>query len=259
MGWFGWGQNEKGSSWTESVQSKLSEYGIVCAVPDDIFPENLQQIPWNTEHSVLLAVASMVSLAIGVRMGRSSLGFRRKTAVHDISNIGPESPWLKGRVVSVNDGDTFRFYHTPTPFHSSKPGQDEKISDVALPIRICTIDTPETAKFGKPSQPFGIEAKDFLSKLILDRKVNVQLLMKDQYGRAVAQVQAGRFWKRNVDEQMLRKGLAEVYLGSGAVYGAKGKDFYLALQEKATRKKLGIWSDPKRESAAEFKALMKAE
>jgi len=117
------------------------------------------------------------------------------------------------------------------------------------------------AKFGKPSQPFGDEAKDYLSGLILDKKVQVQILERDQYGRAVAMVaKPGRiFGKTYCDEYMLQAGLAEVYLGGGAVHGPKGKAYYLELMESAKNKKKGMWSQTSRESAAEFKARMKEE
>ena len=120
--------------------------------------------------------------------------------------------------------------------------------------------TPQYEPFGKPSQPFGDEAKQYLSEEILNKTVRVQILAKDQYGRAVAQVYTGPFfWRQSIDSLMLRAGLAEVYLGSGAVYGNLGKEAYLKLQETAQKKKVGIWSDPNRESAAEFKARMKEE
>ena len=60
------------------------------------------------------------------------------------------------------------------------------MSDVALPIRICTIDTPETAKFGKEGQPFGEDAKKLLSNMVDDKIVNIRLLQKDQYGKSEA-------------------------------------------------------------------------
>ena len=76
------------------------------------------------------------------------------------------------------------------------------------------------------------------------------MLQKDQYGRGVAQVIAGG---THVDEHMLKKGMAEVYLGGGAVYGPKGQEGYLEMQKEAESKKLGIWSQGKRETAAEYK------
>ena len=70
----------------------------------------------------------------------------------------------------------------------------------------------------------------------------MRLLQKDQYGRAVAEVFVPRWLlRRNMDasEQMLKEGLAEVYRGSGAVYGRKGFDFYLQTEEAARKAKRG--------------------
>ena len=58
---------------------------------------------------------------------------------------------------------------------------------------------------------------------------------------------------------MLKAGLAEVYQGSGAVYGYRGKEAYVKLQNEANARKKGLWSQDDRESAAEFKARMKAQ
>lgn len=250
---------------------------------------------WNdltTPQLVYVGLACSTSFVVGWKLAKSGSSWKRITSIADISssNMGPGSSFLRGRVVSVSDGDTFRLLHVPTRFHSSKLG-DQKLSDVALPIRICTIDTPETAKFGKHGQPFGDDAKDYLKSMILDRIVKVRLLEKDQYGRGVAEVyRPGPFlgWPRKyMDQEMLKvssvldeclrawnvhpispfsrlryltkAGLAEVYLGAGAVYGNKNKDAYLGMQSKAERRKMGMWSQNNRESAAEFKARMKSQ
>lgn len=171
--------------------------------------------------------------------------------------FGPNAPVLTGRAVSVSDGDTIRFYHLPLFWQKLPPGK-MKVSKVALPVRLCTIDTPETAKFGKPGQPFGPEAKAELKKLLEEKTIKVRLLQKDQYGRAVAQVMTGgALTSTHADEHMLKQGLAEVYTGGGAVYGPKGLDGYLELQSEAQEKKIGIWSQKKRESAAEYKKRTK--
>jgi endonuclease YncB( thermonuclease family) len=129
-----------------------------------------------------------------------------------------------------------------------------------MPIRICTIDTPETPKFGKPGQPFGQEAKQALSDLVTGKTIRVGILQMDQYGRAVADVQVPRGLFRkplHVDAHMLEQGWAEVYTGGGAVYGPQGLDAYMELQEEAKSNKRGIWSKGKRESAAEYKRRTK--
>lgn len=224
--------------------------------------ESLEQATaFSSSQSILIGTACATSFLIGVRAGRGVNIFRRITTVTDIptSALGSEAPWLSGRVIKVSDGDTLRFWHVPSVLHSTKPDSDVKLSAQTLAIRICTIDTPETAKFGKSGQPFGDDAKTYLSDLALDKTCQIQLLAKDQYGRAVGQVRR-RGWfgyYTYADEYMLKAGLAEVYLGSGAVYGFKGKDTYLQLQERAQSAKKGMWSQKNRESAAEYKARTK--
>ena len=101
-------------------------------------------------------LTALVFLLAGVFLGRSTVNpfWKRYTAVVDIPShlFGSKAPVLHGRAVTVSDGDTIRFLHTPTPFHPKGLRKGEKASKIGLPIRICTIDTPETAKFGKSGQ-----------------------------------------------------------------------------------------------------------
>lgn len=208
----------------------------------------------------LMTSGCALSFVVGLRLGKVRPSWKRYTDIRDIPKDAFETRKVfRGRVLSVSDGDTVRILHTPTWWSTKTLQENEKLSTTALPIRLCTIDTPETAKFGKPGQPFGEQAKERLSQLLLDRTVSFTLLAADQYGRGVAEVYTGRFlfWKQYADEKMLQAGLAEVYLGSGAVYGRLGKEHYLNIQEAARKKKKGIWSDPRRESAAEYKARLK--
>jgi endonuclease YncB( thermonuclease family) len=200
------------------------------------------------------------TFAVGYLCGKCKPFWKRYTSIMDMPGnmFGSDAPVLRGRAIAVSDGDTIRFLHAPMWTSPVALKSDEKASEVGLPIRICTIDTPETAKFGKSGQPFGPEAKEHLKGLLENKRVNVRLLQKDQYGRGVGQVYTGRFFfKKYMDEEMLQAGLAEVYQGGGAVYGPKGKDEYLALQDAAKKEKVGIWSQKKRESAAEYKKRTK--
>jgi endonuclease YncB( thermonuclease family) len=220
---------------------------------------------WSFSHTIIMGTACSASFLVGFRMGRINPYWKRIISLQDLSSshIGPDSSFrLRGKVLSVSDGDTFRIYHVPTIFHSSVIPPDSKLSDVGLPIRVCTIDTPETAKFGKEGQAYGEEAKQFLSDMILNKQVELHILQRDQYGRAVAQVQRGRIWpfRRYMDEEMLKAGLAEVYLGTGAVYGFRGKDAYLQMQAEAQKAKRGMWKlGDERESVADFKARIKSQ
>jgi micrococcal nuclease len=231
------------------------------------------QLPQTTQVTILLSVTASVSFMVGVAVGRMRVPWKRFRSINDIPPhwIGPATEnrkFVRGRCMLVSDGDTFRFLHIPFLFmnETTISQSSEKLSDVTLPIRLCTIDTPETAKFGKLGQPYGTDAKELLSQMIENKMVHCRFLHKDQYGRLVAEVRYYPYWPwlpwyyRSVDEIMLQKGLAEVYMGSGAVYGYRGKDYYLRLQHVAQQKQLGQWS-PKNwahESAAQYKARTKS-
>ena len=224
---------------------------------------------WVPRQKVVLGVVFGLGVALGMKLNTSSIGgiqTKRFVNAVDIPSkyFGPNAPLLKGRAVSISDGDTFRFYHRPTPFHSTKlitKGPNKvKLSETTMPIRICTYDSPETPKFGKSGQPFGKEAKEKLEQMLGNNKtiIKLRLLQKDQYGRAVAQVFGTKQSKKGIDEIMLSEGLGEVYVGQGAVYGPLGKDKYLQIQENAQKQKVGMWSlGNKRESAAEYKRRTK--
>jgi endonuclease YncB( thermonuclease family) len=212
------------------------------------------------------ALAFAAGVGVGLRLGRVRPFWRRFATAADVpaDAIGAAAKPLLGRVVSVSDGDTLRLLHTPTWLHSSRLGAGAKLSESTLQVRLCTVDAPEVAKFGKPGQPFGEAAKAFVERRVLGRIVRARVLSKDQYGRVVAQVERLAPWwwpfrAAHLDEQLLRAGLAEVYRGGGAVYGPLGKARYLELEAGAKSARVGQWAQGgKVESAAEFKARSKA-
>lgn len=73
---------------------------------------------------------------------------------------------LTGEVVRVTDGDTFHL----------------QLEETVVKIRLHGVDTPEL------DQPFGETARDFAARLILGRKVGVQIRDIDRYGRIVGTV-----------------------------------------------------------------------
>jgi endonuclease YncB( thermonuclease family) len=84
----------------------------------------------------------------------------------------------KERVTRVIDGDTFLN-------KSSKH-----------PVRLANVDTPEKGRKG------GVKATQRLRKLIQGKRVEVNTVARDSYGRAVANVKIGR---RSVNTAMSRK------------------------------------------------------
>ncbi len=101
-------------------------------------------------------------------------------------------------------------------------------------IRLIGIDTPEKG------EPFSEEAKTFLKNRVLGQKVRLLPCKErpaDHYGRMLAFVYKNN---KDVGEALLGKGLARtLFVGPCGRAGAKA---YRALERKAFRARLGIWS-----------------
>ena len=105
-------------------------------------------------------------------------------------------------------------------------------------VRLVGIDAPETSqKKYQPGQPYSQQAKEYLAGLILNKKVSIINYDLDVYNRVLGVV----FWKGiNINLQMLRSGLAEVYRGNPP----KGLDLepYWQAEKKAKAAMRGMWS-----------------
>lgn len=106
-------------------------------------------------------------------------------------------------------------------------------------IRLIGMDAQEVRNSAKKKKgPYGIQAKNYLSKLVLNKKVRLEydVRRKDQYGRTLAYVylENGLF----VNADLVKKGYAVVQTVSPNVKYAER--FYL-LQQEARTKKLGLW------------------
>jgi micrococcal nuclease len=102
------------------------------------------------------------------------------------------------QVTRVIDGDTIKV-----------EGESKKIT-----VRLVGIDAPETSK-GKndPGQPFSQRATKHLASLVLNKIVGVKSYGSDGYGRELGEV---FIEDRNINLEMLKAGLAEVYRGKPA-------------------------------------------
>ena len=81
-------------------------------------------------------------------------------------------------------------------------------SDKTVKVRLVDIDAPETAKPGKPGQPFGNEAERELERLVGDRDVRIDYLTTDRYGRILGTIYAGT---TDVNASLVSTGHAWVY------------------------------------------------
>lgn len=156
---------------------------------------------------------------------------------------------LYGKVTRVGDGDNFRFFHTPGGIIAGWgwlrkiPTKPLELKDETLMIRLCGVDAPENAHFGKPAQPYSKEALEWLRGYLLDRNVTITPYSIDQYKRVVARAQVWKWTgRKDVSAEMLRHGLGLVYEGKvGAEFG-DNEAWYRKLEAKAKRKKKGLWS-----------------
>lgn len=123
-----------------------------------------------------------------------------------------------GRVIRVGDGDTFDIAFGEA---------GEKVR-----VRLYGLDAPELA------QPHGREARDFLSKLLLNREVRVDKEDLDQFGRVVGQVFDSGL---SINLTLVASGHAwvyERYCQAPICHQMKNEE------NQARQKKLGLWGQP---------------
>jgi endonuclease YncB( thermonuclease family) len=214
------------------------------------------------ENSQLL-IASTVSFICGILAHRTYSNFfvKIQTAAH----LSPNSygRWMKGFCVKVPDGDNFRLIHLPFGSVSKsfkKSASSSSSTKETVHVRLMGIDTPESGHFGMPAQPMAKESREYLEKLLLQRIVYFKPLMRDQYHRLVSTVLVLRwpfrflippplrllfpmrhgFLYKNVSLDLVKKGYAMLYEQANSQYDGCYDELKQA-QEKAKRKRLGVW------------------
>lgn len=199
-----------------------------------------------------------VLLASIVAFGASRALKRVPTAV-DLGTKYLKRRSLFGKVINVNDGDDFRFFHTPGGvlggwgwLRSLPPTGKRGIPSIH--IRLCGIDAPEGPNFGRPGQMYHKEALNWLRKYILGRNVRVYPLSKDQYNRVVADVYVRRWGiKHNVSAEILKSGWAVVYEAKTGAEFAGHEEWFRKLEAKSRNHKRGMFIKGKVETPGEYK------
>ena len=74
-------------------------------------------------------------------------------------------------------------------------------------IRLACIDTPEL-KGEKASPILAKEARDFLNKLVSNKKVSIRRITHDRYGRTVGELIKNDI---NIQELLVKKGYGKIY------------------------------------------------
>jgi len=108
--------------------------------------------------------------------------------------------------------------------------------DLIFKIRFAGIDSPEIGFKGQPSQPFSQKAKDHLTQLLNHKKVAIKSYGTGAYNRQLAEVFLDG---KNINLEMIKSGLAEVYKGQ------RPKNFdsqiYIEEQLRARNARKGMW------------------
>ncbi|KAK6204496.1 uncharacterized protein RJT21DRAFT_116918 [Scheffersomyces amazonensis] len=197
---------------------------------------------------LLLSAGISTSIILGYRVYRRYI--RRIRTYLDITpEILDKNHRLYGYVTRVGDGDNFRFYHTPGGillgwgWLRQIPTGRTALKDETLMIRLCGIDAPERAHWGKPAQPYSEEALNWLNDYLIGRYVSITPYSIDQYKRVVARAEVWKWnGKKDVSAEMIKSGLAMVYEGKvGAEFG-NNESWYRTLESRAKYLKKGLWS-----------------
>ncbi len=151
---------------------------------------------------------------------------------------------VNGIVVHVSDGDSMTV---------------QTREKTKLKVRLYGIDAPETPKYDrktgrmtKPGQPLGIKSKSYLSSLILQRTVQLDVVDIDSYRRMVAIV---RLDDRNINLEMIRAGMAEAYVEY--LKGSPYREAFLQAEREARENRRGIWSRDQYERPRDFKRRLR--
>ncbi len=143
--------------------------------------------------------------------------------------IYKNNPTIPCIVAKVTDGDTVRVQHKP--WWLLFPKNKGKLTDTTISVRLYGIDAPETG------QLWGEEATKFVKKYLTPkRQVQVKLLARDRYGRAVGSIlyrkRCAFIWElEDLSKELLRKGLAIVCTGQGIVSYRSPSTLFQALSE----------------------------
>lgn len=235
------------------------DQGVVHKEPDAPIPPSRTHGSWdsvlNTNYTWQQnAVISAASIASFIALARLYKRFLRR--IPTIDHLSPATfgkRSIYGYVTRVGDGDNFHLFHAPggrmlgwnwLPGRKISALTGKELQGNTVHVRIAGVDAPEMAHFGRPAQPFGREALDWLKAYLLGRWVRAIPYSRDRFDRVVCTVQRRRFlfFNSDVGLAMLKQGIATVYEAkTGSEFGGM-EEQYRAAEAKAKRKNVGMWN-----------------
>ena len=139
-------------------------------------------------------------------------------------------------ITKITDGDTVQ---AVTP------------EGTKLKVRLYGIDAPEMSKGKIPGEPFGKDSRDYLTALVSQKTVQVEIRDIDHYRRMVAILWLG---DRNMNMEMLSAGMAEAY---EEYLKPPYRTHFFQVEEEAKAQGKGIWSQGSRyERPSQFRKRM---
>ena len=128
------------------------------------------------------------------------------------------------------------------PIHAVKrvvDGDTVVLADVGT-VRLIGVDTPETQDPREPVQHFGVEAADFLRRMVLGRQVRIEHddQRTDKYRRTLGYLylEDGTF----VNREIIRQGYGHAYL----TYPFRFAEDFRQAEREARETARGLWATP---------------
>lgn len=149
---------------------------------------------------------------------------------------------IEGIVSKVSDGDTINV-------------QDNLGTKVK--VRLYGIDAPETEKsnkrtghVSKPGQPYGEEAWKALEGKVYRKRVKLEVMDIDRYGRLVSLVWLDR---QNINKEMVAEGRAWAYRDYlDTPYASE----FIGLEERARTRRTGLWKQNNPKPPWDFRRVL---
>lgn len=126
---------------------------------------------------------------------------------------------FRGDVTRVADGDTITVLLE---------------DDARIKVRLMGIDTPEL------NQPYGVEARDYLTQMILGQAITCACVKKDRYKRWVCQL---IYKDEDVNWMLVRDGFAWWYRYYQYEQSPLDRLRYEDAEMKAKGQRIGLWAD----------------
>jgi len=128
--------------------------------------------------------------------------------------IAPAQADVRGRVVSVHDGDTLTVL----------------VERRQVKVRLTDIDAPEL------KQPFGTRSRQSLAELCFGKEASLDVRGQDRYQRTLATVTCAG---TDANAEQVRRGYAWTYTRY-----ARARSPLIAIQSEARSAHRGLWSEP---------------